>query len=65
MEDDDWQCAGEYLRCNDCQGTGGWYRCCSDDEWCEANPIKGREHVERGVIEWFTIRGPHTVDGAK
>lgn len=42
-------------RCNACEGRGGTQRCMSSHEWCEANPLPGRESVKRGKIEWFTI----------
>ena len=29
------------------------YWCLSSPEWCEANPMDGRDSVERGEIEWF------------
>jgi hypothetical protein len=43
IEDDDWQCEGEFHRCDWCRGKGGWWRCCSSKAWCEANPRPGRE----------------------
>jgi len=43
IEDEDWQCEGEYYRCDWCRGAGGWWRCMSGADWCKANPIKGRE----------------------
>ncbi|MDO9016630.1 MAG: hypothetical protein Q8S73_41130 [Deltaproteobacteria bacterium] len=42
--------------CDDCDGTGGWQECCSDAEWCEANPMQGREADARGKVEWFVVR---------
>lgn len=42
--------------CDICNGHGGWYRCLSSPEWCKANPLPGRESVERGNIEWFVVR---------
>lgn len=41
--------------CEFCGGTGAWRRCLSSPEWCRANPIPGREHIERGAVEWFTF----------
>jgi len=38
--------------CETCQGYGGWHRCMSSPEWCEANPLPGREDVPRGTLEW-------------
>jgi hypothetical protein len=43
VEDDDWQCEGDYLTCDWCRGKGGWFRCCSSADWCKANPRPGRE----------------------
>ena len=39
--------------CQYCRGTGVWHRCMSSAEYCEANPLPGRESVERGNIEWY------------
>lgn len=43
------------VECDICDGDGGWHRCMSSPDWCEANPLEGRENVKRGEIEWFTI----------
>lgn len=43
--------------CGVCRGYGGWQMCLSSAEWCQANPLPGREGVERGQIEWFTFGG--------
>lgn len=44
LEDEDWQCEGEFYRCDWCQGEGGWWRCLASKAWCEANPMPGREN---------------------
>jgi hypothetical protein len=44
--------------CDECHGRGGWQHCISSAEWCEANPLPGREDVRRGAIEWFTSGEP-------
>jgi hypothetical protein len=44
IEDDDWQCEGEYYRCDWCKGKGGWHRCGSSKAFCEAHPMPGREN---------------------
>jgi hypothetical protein len=31
--------------CDGCNGTGGSWHCVSGPEWCEANPLPGREHI--------------------
>lgn len=43
IEDSDWQFEGEYHRCDWCRGSGGWWRCMSSKQYCEANPRPGRE----------------------
>ena len=45
----------ENVPCDICLGHGGWYRCMSSPEWCEANPLSGRENVRRS-IEWFEVK---------
>ena len=45
------------IRCDICQGHGGWWQCLSDPEWCQGNPLEGREDVKRGQIEWFNVSG--------
>jgi hypothetical protein len=42
--------------CDICNATGGWWTCCNGDEWCQANPMKGREGMARGQIEWFLVK---------
>lgn len=41
--------------CDVCRGRGCWYECISSHEWCEANPLEGREDVPCGSIEWFCV----------
>lgn len=41
------------VRCDICRGYGHWLTCLSSKEWCEANPLQGREQIERGQIEWY------------
>lgn len=41
--------------CQYCRGTGRWARCMSSAEWCESHSLPGREGVERGMVEWFTV----------
>lgn len=43
----------ENVECDVCDGQGGWYTCLSSREFCNANPLPGRENVKRGQIEWF------------
>src|SRR5262245_45461496 len=42
--------------CQYCDGTGIWHTCASSSEWCQANPLPGRETVKRGQLEWFLVR---------
>lgn len=41
------------IPCDICGGRGGWWQCFSSREWCEANPLKGREQVDRATPEWY------------
>jgi hypothetical protein len=41
--------------CDVCGGTGVWHDCMSSPDWCEANPLPGREDVPRGDLEWYTV----------
>lgn len=43
--------------CQHCNGEAVWHECVSSPEWCEANPLPGREGVRRGVLEWYTAEG--------
>lgn len=49
-EDDD--------RCEECLGRATFPVCMSGDEYCQANPIKGRESIQRNTPEWFTFDPP-------
>ena len=55
------------IPCPCCRGRGGWWTCVSGREYCDANPLPGREGVKRGVIEWFALpsrgsSGPGGID---
>lgn len=50
----------ENVPCVYCGGTAVWHRCMSSPEWCGANPLPGRERVQRGTVEWFTVEAPLT-----
>ena len=51
---------GPAYTCPACNGDYVSHRCISTPEWCKANPLPGREGVERGKIEWFTIQERET-----
>lgn len=54
---DDCCCCGwpdeDNMVCQYCHGDGDRWTCVSSSYWCQANPLPGRENVERGQIEWF------------
>lgn len=41
--------------CPACNGRGTRPWCFSSPEWCEANPLPGREHVARHTPEEFEV----------
>jgi hypothetical protein len=45
------------VACDVCDGYGGWHACVCSSEWCQANPLPGREGIERGRLEWYTVEG--------
>jgi len=36
--------------CSACHGRGGKPHCISSPDWCEANPLPGREHVKSSAL---------------
>lgn len=47
---------GPAYTCPECNGDFISHWCLSSEEWCEANPLPGRESVRRGTIEWFAVK---------
>lgn len=41
--------------CDLCDGRGFWNVCLSSYEWCQANPLPGREQVPRSKPEWYVV----------
>lgn len=41
----------ENVVCAECGGMGVTWHCLSRPEWCEANPLPGREHIESTALE--------------
>lgn len=59
---DDFEDQDDFMKCDECGGEAVTYLCPSSPEWCEANPLTGREKVERGQIEWFEDRYEQMLD---
>lgn len=55
--EDDWDEGEREEDCQDCDGSGGYWRCGSTAAYCNAHPSPGRERVERGAIEWYAVGG--------
>ena len=43
--------------CEICDGHGGWNCCANVPSWCQANPLEGRENVERGAVKLVLMEG--------
>lgn len=54
-EDPLWYDKDDYEACHQCGGKASWPQCISGSEWCNANPLEGRQAVERSTPEWFVI----------
>lgn len=52
-----WYDEEDTMPCPSCYGFGGWHFCLSSPEWCQANPLPGREEEPSGRPEWFVIEG--------
>lgn len=56
--DDDERTVSTAEWCYQCDGDGSWPVCISTADYCEANPLPGREDVKRHTVEWFEIVDP-------
>lgn len=54
-EDPLWYDQDDYEPCHQCGGEASWPICLSSPEWCNANPLKGREAIKRNTPEWFVV----------
>lgn len=43
------------VQCDTCEGEGRWWLCLSGSEFCQKNPLPGREDIKQGQIEWYTF----------
>lgn len=57
VEDDEnfWYESGTCVPCSQCNGQASFPCCLSSIEFCEMNPLAGREHIKRDTVEWFTL----------
>jgi len=55
-EDPLWYDPDDTEPCHQCGGEASWPTCLSTPEWCAANPLDGRESVERSTPEWFALK---------
>lgn len=46
----------ENVVCDTCRGEGTFPLCLSNSEWCQANPMPGRENIARSTPEWFPVQ---------
>ena len=51
IDDADDDFGAQTYACETCGGVGGWRFCLSSREWCEANPMPGRELVQSTARE--------------
>ncbi len=49
------ECPDEDEICDICYGRGTLPHCLSSPEWCEDNPMNGREETKRGTVESFSV----------
>lgn len=47
IEDDDPDYEPDLVNCPNCRSKGGWWRCGNSYEWCQANPLPGKEQTAR------------------
>lgn len=53
----------ENVPCQVCDGRGGFTHCLSSADWCEANPLPGKERTKRGELEWYTFDAKEKTNG--
>lgn len=41
------------MECEECGGSGTFAMCMNSDEYCEANPMPGRSHIDRHTPEQY------------
>lgn len=51
--------------CDQCDGRRGWYICTSVAEFCEKNPLPGREDTKRGTIEWYSLGSTGEIEAGR
>jgi hypothetical protein len=54
---------GPQRGCDLCDGKGGWWVCLSGPEWCDANPLPGRENVKGSTLEEYDLARPQKAGG--
>ena len=49
-DDDDGMGDAEIVTCSECHGIGGYWRCISSREYCEAHPKAGRDSIPSSAL---------------
>jgi hypothetical protein len=50
-----WYDQDDYEVCHECDGESSFPFCLSSGEWCNANPMEGRQDISSGTPEWFPL----------
>jgi hypothetical protein len=45
-----------FSQCPSCNAHGGWQTCLASPQFCKTHPLAGREAIQRGEVEWFTVQ---------